>query len=736
MDEYRYNPATEQVVVLRNGEWQPYEGRKFRSPQTGAVGVYDRGQLRIIYDPRGRQAEPVARQGQNLWAAAATGTARAIAGLPSIPTQIGNLMARRSPALYEGGRISMPGSGAYNAPLPTREEVISGVASGARGMGLGGVADVIERQPITGAERVTQGTFEAGAEGLAFGGAPRALARGAAGRLTPSQLRMAGGEAAREGGASALAGLAASATGEAFGPEAGVAAGLATGTISGRTMFSPSRGDELIRQYASNMTDSDFEAARNLMQSAMDQGIELTAAEAVAATAIGGRDLARLASDVSALRQGANRFTPIQQRRLERFGTRLDEILSEVRQGAPLPLSGPGMTAQMLQEAARSARGQARATVGAGSRPFYERIAGIEYPQENVAALDARLSAVQNQFGPNSPEYAQVENLRQGLRDSEGNLITSVNQLDNWVQSYYDRVRDTGDNRLMTQTARVAGPLVGEFNSQMLENVPQLARARREHAELSRIIVNPVDRALAGIPDPSQQADARSLFRYIAGETGTAGAPRMEVAETRRGFRAIYQQNPRVATQALSYHVRDVFNTAMQEMRDARSPTFAPAEWRRRLYGSSEKRAQIRAMFDELDRQRGIPVGSSIRAMDNFLDIAAATGQLPGVGSQTAQRSALQSQAREGRVLLGATAQTLTGGIAAPTNAIGRWMANTIEAGTYDRIAELFAQTNPDAIDNIMRLSRTDGVNPQAFVIAAQLIGARQGVEPGAESQE
>lgn len=740
-DRYVYNPETDEIrYQQRNGEWRTYEGRRFRSPQTGAVGVYERGTFRLIYDPRaGENQEQTARQGDNLWAAAGSGAVRGITSVPQMPLAAINLVARADPRRYEGGQYALPGSGTYDAPAPTYEEWLSGAANISRDAGVPVIADVIEREPLSSAEAVTRSTFEAGSQGLSAGGAPRAIRSAVRGRLTPIQLRMAGGEALREGGAGAIAGLTGSAVGEVFGPTAGAIAGIIGGTVSGRTMFAPSRADEMIRRNAENLTQQDFDNARALMAAARAQGIDITTAEAIAAVSTGGSDLASLAVDVSTLRQGASRFTPVQRARLERFDTRLNEILDELR--GPTTARTPEMTGAILQQAARDYQNRARSTVRQAVDPFYERLKGVEYPAENVEALHTRLQRAKTEnFQPGDAGWIQIENLQNGLfaRDPRGRPLngqdgrelryrTDVRHLDSWLAGYDDFANNRTETPISTRVLANINPAVRAFETSLVNNVPELSRARRETRELSRIIIDPYRRALAGISDPEQAQDAGQLFRYIAGYS-TSGNTRIDPGTVRRGYRALYQQDPRAAVDALSYHIRNVFDQAYSDTIQGSPRVTAPAVFRQRLFGNSTNRANIKTMFDEIDRQRGLPVGTSFSALENFLDISAATGQLPGVGSPTAGRAGVQAQAREGRVMAGALAQTAVGGIAAPTNAIGRWMANTIEYATYDRIAELFASTDPATIDNIMRLARADSHSPEALIFAAQLVGYQQGV--------
>lgn len=630
-----------------------------------------------------------------------------------LPMAAANLASRVDPRNYDwsqGYRAVVPGSGAYDAPLPTREEFMGGIArrtGDERYVWQGGTPE----------SRLVQGVVSAGLEGgltaAAVRGGPMAFR---AGRNMRAPSRTETGFLARDVAASGGVDAAATATGiglaEVTGnPYVGMAGGLATGQVGSSAFFGRGPSGD-VRRALSDLSEDDIRYARTVLQAAQDEGISLTGMDAIAlASATTGPEL------VGLYRQAVNLLgegDPASRVRRRNVGTgarggefdtgQFGEALRRF-QRERLGVEGvPDQEAAAIgaQGAASSAVDRARVEARRVYGPMYRQLEQSHLPDGFVqAARDRIMRRAETQFGPESAEMREIERLT-----SELDGMTTQAQFENWRQGFYARTSRSSPDTVDPISSRVGGALGREM--QVLDRYLQTQSAnfrdaRRSYAQSQQEIVDPVVRAVGGIADRNGRSTARQVVRAIVEDTD------MEPGVLRRGFGAIAEQDPEAASQLLSMYIQRQFDTSFSSNAGAggRPRLTAGGDWHARMFGNETNVQNLRAMFNTVDEARDLPSGTSFTAFSRLMDLAQASGQNRASGV-SGLGPAMGEQMESGRLTGGATQfATDISNIPVVGNLIGRRIALAMYRGEMDRIIDQLTRTGPGSVDNVLRLAES-----------------------------
>lgn len=630
-----------------------------------------------------------------------------------LPLAAANVLARTDPRNYDwsqGPRSVVPGSGAYDAPLPTREEFMGGIA---RRTG----DERYVSQGATPESRIVQGAVSAFLEGglsaAAVRGGPMAFRAGRNMRApSTTETAFLGRDIAASGGVDA----AATATGigltEVTGnPYIGMASGLASGQLGGSMFFGRGPSGD-VRRALEDLSEDDIRYARTILDAAREEGVSLTGMDAISlASATTGPELVGLYRQaVNLLGQG----DPSSRVRRRNVGTGprggefdTGEFGAALRrfQRDRLGVEGvPDQEAAAIntQGAASSAVDRARVEARRQYGPYYRQLEQNALPEGFTdAARDRIMRRAEAQFGPESAEMREI-----GRLVSELDGMSTQAQFENWRQGFYARTSRSSPDTVDPISSRVGGALGREM--QVLDRYLQTQSAnfrdaRRAYAQSQQEVVDPVVRAVGDIADRSGRSTARQVVRAVVEDTD------MEPGVLRRGFGAIAEQDPEAASQLLSMYIQRQFDTSFSANQGAggRPRLTSGGDWHARMFKDETNVENLRTMFNTVDEARGLPSGTSFTAFSRLMDLAQASGQNRASGV-SGLGPAMGEQMESGRLTGGATqfATDMTN-IPVVGNLIGRRVALAMYRGEMDRLVDQLTRTGPGAIDNVLRLAES-----------------------------
>lgn len=429
--------------------------------------------------------------------------------------------------------------------------------------------------------------------------------------------------------------------------------------------------------------------------------------------------LQQLASDVMASRTGA----PIMRNFLEQ---RPGQVRSAVERfkDAIAGYRSPGETAQLAEKTAsdvlqgtgsqyralgsqeaRSARTspgyQAQERIDIGNPPNPDLEFGL---QSIIGNLDSKIASL----GPRSDKGKILTELRAQL--SEAKTPTQV-------EAIYTAARErTNPGPMASYEDKVAAGILGEHVASMkaltdLPSVsPDLAAARALHAQITRTQTDPLQASLvgkmapgkAGLYDPSAPPN---LQRVVG--TVTEGADANEIRQLHTHLNA---QDSRAFPAVARGWIENTFDQATQRLQPGENVKLG-VNWANAVRGTDQQRKNFDEVMRGVAEAHGVPSDQLVRGANVLMGTLEATGKIPGIGSQTAQRLATQGELARNPVT---TASDILS-----TRPLS-WASRFAEKLSGDRRNATLAQwfTDPDSVNILIKMAKLkpDGVTARYYL--------------------
>lgn len=593
----------------------------------------------------------------------------AVAGVMGFPVDAANFASRAATGVrnfFGDGRATPFGNFEY--PPVEAPQIPAGGSSTFRGAidEMAGnvsptLANALNYQPQT-----TPGQLWRGGVEMAAGAAVPARALGAAGATVGRLAGLGAGAGAVTEGAD----MAMQRAQSPEGPRTALRAILGAGTMmfGNRSAAGNLNAARMLRDRFPQMTDAEIQAALNLERAGRDQGTPLMGGEPLGPR---GARIQQLTSDIRQTRQGM----PI------------DDALAARQGQVQTAVAGPGGMLERIspdRDPVALAADRTQQT-----RPLYEAADLADIPP---GALDGLVQAVDDaiaRVGQRSDIGRQLTAYRARLTTPEGPtpppavpgqpapppVPMQVGPAATLYQETRQGIPPAGEPGQTTMQARTRG-VMGEINPQLgqtLEGVnPDFAAAQQRFRDMSPR-VEASERTWS--PDQPAQGQPPSLARAFNDSLNSGSA----IAPT----------NPTVGARFA------------QSVRGRTGEGAMTAE---------ELNQQIR----QAAQAQGVPPDPLVAQVNRQLDVLAAQGQIPGVGSPTAGRSALPAEG--GRNAVSTLARALNVAKGAVLDTANSAAAGMVGRATNRRLAEVLA--GPDGTERMMQMIR---VGPQNELTQIQL---------------
>lgn len=529
------------------------------------------------------------------------------------------------------------------------------------------------------------------------------------GEMVPAGLAGPGG-VVRKVAANMVAPTIGATAGERLAPEGyeqyGKAAGTLLGGVAGAALPGQTVAQTLRGQLPDFVTDAHIAQAGGMIQSAAQQGINLTWPEAL--SRVVGRpimtNMQRVLESAPQTRQHMEDFLGDRAAQVADAG---DRQFANIVQPTPQP----SMIGRQVGEAADQTIRDTRQAINRASEPFYQA-------SENVLLTPAEMTAVRA-----IPGYAAAA---RAVR-ADPQLNRYVEHLPEESFGFLNEVK-----KYLNQAAENAASPVQQGRS-----VQRSAGLERDAGDVRGALVNASDRAGAAsyqaALDFQTQARARYLEPLLAGPLGKmADKPETQAAinalfpskplantadEISTAVSALAQRNPWAARQLVRAHLEQQFNQAFERAgRGTEAAQFAGAGFAARAVGNplieTTKMQNVRAAVQAL------PNGNQVwDGFNRLIEVAQATGMRMPKGSLTAfNEQELQ------RMAGGSNAAEVAKLAASP----GKWwnfVHNTVSGWQYGRNMDQLAAiiTDPASARVLQRIATL----PRGSVQQGQILMSR-----------
>lgn len=507
------------------------------------------------------------------------------------------------------------------------------------------------------------------------------------------------GNAVRYG---AIPGLASEGAGQAtegtFAEPYARAAGAVGAGVLGAVTARPSTASAAIRsQLPEGVTPQMVDQAESLIQSAAQQGVQLSWPEALSQVA-GRPVLTNTMRSLEAAPQSEARMA-------EFFGQRPQQMDNAARsvfdQIAP-PTNQPATVGPQVGQAAEQAINDVRGGINRVSEPFYKAADTVRLPPADMRRVqslpgwrEAR-DAVRN-----DPQLARYV---AGLPDDS---VGFLNEVKKYLDQASENAAGAMNQQRNQQRAAGYGLDAGSVRGAAINASPDYATALQIQEQARERFLNPLLQGPLGKLADRDIGTRKAIDALFPSNPLPNSADEIAIA-----VGAVADRNTWAARQLIRAHAESTFNEAAQALQSGPQQA-SGAKFSAVIAGNPQQRANLQAAVEAL------PNGGQLwNGFNRFLDVAEATGTRMNVGSRTAYNQQFLEQAgKSGAVVESVKAATNPlRGLQFVADRYEQWRLGR----NLDELARIF--TDPQA-GNLFRTIAAAPVNSNAARNAAARLG-------------
>jgi hypothetical protein len=483
-------------------------------------------------------------------------------------------------------------------------------------------------------------------------------------------------------------------------PYARAAAGVGTGLgVAGVQALSRQPVNRVLQGATGpSLNRQAVDSAAQLMDDAAARGVTLTWDEALAQVTGNRVNLGGIRSGAESRPEGAALMR-------DAMAQRAGQVEGAARQqfGQIAPVGGgPFGIGPQIGEAAGGLMTDTRKAINAASDPLYKQAEQVRIsPQEFAKAQAAPGWKEASAAVRNNPQLSRYV---QGMPDDSVGFLKEVKKF------------------LDIASENAAGPMNAQRNQQIAAGYGQDATLVRQTAEAAspeyaqalafqsqarERFLKPLQEGLIGrlaAKDITTEKAMSALFpaNPLAGSAN-------EISGT---MTALVQRNPTAAKQLVRTYAETTFDQAARDLISGSNPN-AGAKFSVAIKGNSQQAQNLEAAV------KALPQGDDIwNGFNRFLDIVEATGKAPAMGSNTANKLAVQEQMKSGGVVGEIANAVSTGGIKIPGK-LKSWYEQLQGGKNSQQIASILLDPNSVGIFRALANEKT-GV-PQSLGLATRL---------------
>lgn len=458
---------------------------------------------------------------------------------------------------------------------------------------------------------------------------------------------------------------------------------------------------QMVRESTGGMTPEQFALAKARIEQARQQGISLTAPEALPPSGI-----QQLASDVAASQSGGRVINQFMEQRPAQIQQAVESNLLNRVGGA----GTPDANMARARDAATNVISGAEKARSAAVKPMYEAA------KADVIADPARAAIVQSidDALPNlSPESrAAAIKFKQTLRATPDNAAA----LDDLYKTTRNRIDlpSIGATPEQKTAAGVLGPFNSQLGSALESGSPNIAAGRQAYRDITENVVNPLTAGPVGRVAGKQgfePGSPESLNPISAISNERVARPE----SIRELYTHLNKQDPQAFPGMVRTWLENAFDAAQQTVQAGKN-RMSGANFAKAVYGTPQQEANF------LETMRGVAVANGKNPDDfakgakNLMDVLQLTGKVPGIGSPTGGRIAANEMAASSGAA--SVAESIS---AAPLSSVARKLRQWSMQGNYKQLAEVM--TSPDSIDKIIAMGKYKPSTTTAQYFAAGALG-------------
>ena len=514
-------------------------------------------------------------------------------------------------------------------------------------------------------------------------------------------LPASGGGLANAAKFAVIPGVASEAAGQATegtGFEGAARAVTAVGAGLGAAAIGGMKAPAALSGSMQGVDDAALTQARDLMNSAAQQGIRLTWDEAIGKVTGGATNMGSLRRVVENTPEGAAVLKPMMAERPAQVAAAAGRTFDNI---VP-PSAQPSTIGPEVGRLAEGRVNEVRGSINAATDPLYRAAETVRLPPQDMARVralpgfDDAAKAVRS-----DPQLARYV---QGLPDDSVGFLNEVKkQLDTAATNAASPVNAQQN----MQRAAGFGSDAGAVRTAAEAASPDYAQALAVQAAARQQILQPIlDGPLGKIA--SKDTTTRQAIEALFPQNPLPGSQ----AEVAGAMKALVNKNPTVARQLVRAHAESVFNEATQNLASGANQ-FGGAKFAAQIRGNPQQAANLEAAVSAL------PQGPErLAGLNVFLDTLEATGYRPQAGSMTAFNQQIQQQMQGGGKVGEIANAVATGGLKLPGR-VTKWYEELRQGKNAGQLAQILV--DPNALPLLRAIAKEPPGTSKALAITARL---------------
>lgn len=376
------------------------------------------------------------------------------------------------------------------------------------------------------------------------------------------------------------------------------------------------------------ITEGSVNKAQSLMQDAKIRGVTLTWDEALKQVSNGAVDLGNLRLGAQGSVQGGNALNPVMAQRPQQIANAAEQQFNQISPASQAPYS----LGRAVGAAAEQSIDDVRGAINTASKPLYDQAAMVRISPSEMQKIVATPGWQEASSAVRS--NPQLSRYVQGMPDDSVGFI-------NEVKKYFDASSKNASGPMNAQRnqqvsagyssdANLLKQVAGAASPEYLQALAFQSQAREKY--LQPLLDGPLGQLA------KKDATTKNAFQVlfpIQPLENSAG----QISEA---MTALVAKNPIAAKELTRNYLGTMFSQATKDLQ-AGGNQLGGAKFSQSIKGNADQQKNLEAVM------RALPNGDERWAgASRFLEILDATGKRPAIGSNTAEKLAMQEQFKNG----------------------------------------------------------------------------------------
>lgn len=450
-----------------------------------------------------------------------------------------------------------------------------------------------------------------------------------------------------------------------------------------------------------SVTPEQLKMADMLLKQSYANGAPLTGAEAIAQVT-GQNPLQNVQRVVEGSQRGGAITSPFMAQRPDQNAQYLQNTLNQIS-----PLAGSSQVPVNLQKTAKNVVDTAENSLTQKVSPNYQAASSIYLPEADLATLTS------------NPKIADAINAvtktsKYGVKGADPRSIQTLIQAKHFLTDELSNQLNPMSSGLEKNAARVTTIAEKELSDFLKTKSPDYAKGSSIYQNAQQTQIQPLKQSGVGIM-AEQTGTPAELMTKQREQLMPANPIALYPQDIKRTVDLLRRKDPNLVPQWTAQNLEGIFNETAQNLQTGANQ-YGGAKFASAITGNPQQKENLRTLITEASGPQ------AWQGFETMLDVMGAQGKRQPIGSQTAFNAQMQGELKTGGLT------SVPKSIANPLSSVRNWIEDFRYGKNTEQLARLL--TDPDSVNLLKRLSKTDPHTQKAQAIVDTLAGGSIASKP------